>query len=248
MLRELATFAPVAGQARGAAGWRRRTVRRRASRRAESARRCARASVAARSGAGMTEMPVIHVRISGHVQGVGFRQWTAREARARGCRALCATGTTAASRPCSRAMRTPSRRLRRPAGVGLMARASSASMCAPRARKISRCAATTASRSCRHVKRRHIRRPNASQAGPSFKDGSHAPIFPRRFVGSRLASAPALAFAAERRRPTRGHGTARGEVAFDRAIVPFTLRTEAANAEDAARELAREIARAWSMR
>lgn len=32
----------------------------------------------------MIEMLVIHLRISGHVQGVGFRQWTAREARARG--------------------------------------------------------------------------------------------------------------------------------------------------------------------
>ncbi|MDB5640963.1 MAG: hypothetical protein JWN07_280 [Hyphomicrobiales bacterium] len=33
-------------------------------------------------------------------------------------------------------------------------------------------------------------------------------------------------------------GSARGEVAFDRAIVPFTLRNEAASAEDAARDLA----------
>jgi len=32
----------------------------------------------------MTEMLVIHLRIEGLVQGVGFRQWTAREARARG--------------------------------------------------------------------------------------------------------------------------------------------------------------------
>lgn len=32
----------------------------------------------------MIEMLVIHLRICGHVQGVGFRQWTAREARARG--------------------------------------------------------------------------------------------------------------------------------------------------------------------
>ncbi|MDB5640962.1 MAG: acylphosphatase [Hyphomicrobiales bacterium] len=32
----------------------------------------------------MTEMLVIHLRIAGLVQGVGFRQWTAREARARG--------------------------------------------------------------------------------------------------------------------------------------------------------------------
>ncbi len=32
----------------------------------------------------MIEMLVIHLRISGQVQGVGFRQWTAREARARG--------------------------------------------------------------------------------------------------------------------------------------------------------------------
>lgn len=32
----------------------------------------------------MTEMLVVHLRISGLVQGVGFRQWTAREARARG--------------------------------------------------------------------------------------------------------------------------------------------------------------------
>ena len=33
-------------------------------------------------------------------------------------------------------------------------------------------------------------------------------------------------------------GSARAEVAFDRAIVPFTLRNEAAGAEDAARDLA----------
>jgi acylphosphatase len=32
----------------------------------------------------MIEMLVIHLRISGQVQGVVFRQWTAREARARG--------------------------------------------------------------------------------------------------------------------------------------------------------------------
>jgi acylphosphatase len=32
----------------------------------------------------MIEMLVIHLRIEGKVQGVGFRQWTAREARQRG--------------------------------------------------------------------------------------------------------------------------------------------------------------------
>ena len=32
----------------------------------------------------MTEMLVIHLRVAGLVQGVGFRHWTAREARARG--------------------------------------------------------------------------------------------------------------------------------------------------------------------
>jgi acylphosphatase len=32
----------------------------------------------------MIEMLVIHLRIEGKVQGVGFRQWTAREARMRG--------------------------------------------------------------------------------------------------------------------------------------------------------------------
>jgi uncharacterized protein YggE len=54
-----------------------------------------------------------------------------------------------------------------------------------------------------------------------------------------LASAPAFAFAADAETPyVEVSGTARGEVAFDRAIVPFTLRTEGANAEDVARELA----------
>jgi hypothetical protein len=54
-----------------------------------------------------------------------------------------------------------------------------------------------------------------------------------------LASAPAFAFAADAETPyVEVSGTARGEVAFDRAIVPFTLRAEGANAEDVARELA----------
>ncbi|MBX9739365.1 MAG: acylphosphatase [Beijerinckiaceae bacterium] len=34
----------------------------------------------------MTEMLVVHVRVEGHVQGVGFRAWTAREARGRSVR------------------------------------------------------------------------------------------------------------------------------------------------------------------
>jgi uncharacterized protein YggE len=54
-----------------------------------------------------------------------------------------------------------------------------------------------------------------------------------------LAAGPSPAFAAEADTPyIEVTGTARGEVAFDRAIVPFTLRTEAATAEDAARDLA----------
>jgi uncharacterized protein YggE len=63
-----------------------------------------------------------------------------------------------------------------------------------------------------------------------------------------LASAPA--FAADAETPfVEVSGSARGEVAFDRAIVPFTLRTEASSAEDAARDLAeksREVVDALS--
>jgi uncharacterized protein YggE len=64
-----------------------------------------------------------------------------------------------------------------------------------------------------------------------------------------FVTAPALAFAADDKPYVEVTGTARGEVAFDRAIVPFTLRTETATAEDASRELAqksREVADALS--
>jgi uncharacterized protein YggE len=50
--------------------------------------------------------------------------------------------------------------------------------------------------------------------------------------------APALAAAAEAEAPyVQATGTARSEIAFDRAIVPFTLRAEGANADDVSREL-----------
>lgn len=56
-----------------------------------------------------------------------------------------------------------------------------------------------------------------------------------------LAAAPGVAGADEAKAPyVEVTGVARGEVAFDRAIVPFTLRTEAASAEDAARDLSQK--------